>query len=729
MADNVRFTAGSLASGDIVWMSPKQYLDLSPSMKDPDSGKQAEELRASFSRGEGIRTTPSLKIDGGAVTAQDGRHRALAAQRAGIRMIPVEVDGEIPKDGKLLGMMGRSVQLDASMLTPPQWDDIARDKSFKRMSPDEKEAARRDYLNQVILPRASKADEAKTRDQFMRESGMRVPPTMRADPTEGMGAIEGARANAGRVMTDTWQGLEQLVGAAGPADVRAKRALDAPLDNAPGATAGKIIGGAGVGAPAALVPGANTAIGATLLGGGLGAIQPAEDSAERVKNALTGGATSGLFTLGARAAPAIYHAVADPFLATGRDRIALDILGRFAKDPNAIANLKGPFDVVPGSPRPLSEVTGDPGIAQLERAAQANHPEVANAFYGLKQQRMAARRDALLGLAGTDGEKKFYEAARDATAKRLYGDAFKSPLDPAEVTRLQPQVKALLQRPSIQAAQAGAVRIAKEEGANLSPKKLAAGSIEGMHYMKKALDSQIAKARVAGDDAEVKRLVDTQSKLVGLMDQLSPAYRDARAEYAAASKPINRMEVMGALYDKLVPALTDLGAMRENPGRYAEALKAGDEVAKRVTGLSGAKLQDILAPDEWNTVIAVGKDLGSQAWALDAARVPGSPTAQFLAARNASHEVAGAAGVPRWLQDWTFDTLSKRMPQLLEKSRTEKLIGARLGDLLTDPSKAAAAAAERQAHQNSLTRLGADFWSRRLLAPAAVGGGNALVNP
>lgn len=92
---------------DVVWMKPSDYLDLTPDLGDtPRTSKQYRELQASLAKGEPIEEIPSLEVStgpsGAKVTDQDGRHRALAAQEAGIDLIPVAV--KYPAAGKPSGL-------------------------------------------------------------------------------------------------------------------------------------------------------------------------------------------------------------------------------------------------------------------------------------------------------------------------------------------------------------------------------------------------------------------------------------------------------------------------------------------------------------------------------------------------------------------------------------------------------------------------------------------------
>ena len=97
----------------VVWMSPRDYLDLTPDMRDPASDKAGRSLRVSLAKGEAVEQIPSLTMAGGKVTDQDGRHRALAAQEAGLDMIPVAINGMgWQKPTEVVGMTGNVLPFD-----------------------------------------------------------------------------------------------------------------------------------------------------------------------------------------------------------------------------------------------------------------------------------------------------------------------------------------------------------------------------------------------------------------------------------------------------------------------------------------------------------------------------------------------------------------------------------------------------------------------------------------
>lgn len=131
--------------------------------------------------------------------------------------------------------------------------------------------------------------------------------TAEATPTEG--GIENFFSGLGAGLADVKLGVQQLssdIAASLPptfmtaaASARApelqeavgnKRELDQPLDSTKSGFSGKIGGNLLASLPAAFIPGANTGLGATLIGGLLGTLQPSESIEEKTLNTLTGGA-------------------------------------------------------------------------------------------------------------------------------------------------------------------------------------------------------------------------------------------------------------------------------------------------------------------------------------------------------------------------------------------------------------------------------------------------------
>jgi len=577
-----------------------------------------------------------------------------------------------------------------------------------------------------------------TDDEVMAKTkpSKRTPAKMAAeDPTIGMSSFQRGVAGYGKAGADLVRGTGHLirdvaelvpggeraanaVGLPTSEDIAAAKTRDEPLMRTLAGQIGNVTGNIAAAVPTAFIPGANTVAGAGLIGAGYGALQPAAGWLERGQNVIESAGMSAGITGAVRALPAAYRALVSPFREKGQEDIALSTLMRFAKDPNAVRTA-APSELIPGSKASLAEVTGDPGIAQLQRAAQAKSPEVATLFSDAHTARLQARKDALLSISGDYDDRAFFEAARDQTARRLYGNAFKAPIDPKAAQAVQPAVEELLARPSIVDAKAQALRLAKEEGDVLGAADLEGGSIKGLHYMKRAVDDQIGAAKRAGDNNLARLLMGTKDKLVGVMQKLSPKYAQAMAEYQDASRPINTMDVGRYLYDKLIPAASDVGAERQTPQKFLAALKEGDKMAAKATGFKGAKLADILSTDQLNTVISLAKDVGREIGAVERAKVPGSPTAQYLSGANLLRQVMGPLGLP---ESWVEKTIGETLASWGSKfpfNVAEGKIQSKLGEMLVDPA-AAKAVADRQASSFS-AKLPVSELMRRTLPPAAIG--------
>lgn len=108
------------------------------------------------------------------------------------------------------------------------------------------------------------------------------------NPTEGMTALDKLLAGTGKAFVDLGRGAGQLAGRVSTQDVRETRRLDAPLMESGAAKFGNFVGNVAATALAMLVPGANTVAGAGLIGGVLGALQPAESMREKAIQTAVG---------------------------------------------------------------------------------------------------------------------------------------------------------------------------------------------------------------------------------------------------------------------------------------------------------------------------------------------------------------------------------------------------------------------------------------------------------
>lgn len=540
--------------------------------------------------------------------------------------------------------------------------------------------------------------------------------TQRMDPTEGMGTGEKFLAGMGKTFADLGRSGMRLANMVGIGDYTSEKAaederLDKALMDTGAGKAGKFVGDValtavpgyraqqavtqGVRTGARFLPqatakvarGAAPYIGAATAGAGVGAALTPED--------MSGGAQMGALTgavgeAGGRVLSATYSgakAALEPLTASGRERVLKRTLDRFATDPARVrAAAQSPVQLVPGVTPTLAEATMDPGIAQLQRGAAASSPDVASALAESRGRQVAGYRSVLDDLAGNDGKREFFESARDATADSLYSRARSEGLQMDD--SMQGQIAELLKRPSIQSAMDKAKMLASEKGIDITNP---AGSAAGLMYVDDALSDQIGSAARAGNNKLVSALRDTQDQLRSFLDQAAPSYGEARRTYQAMSRPVNQMAIGQTLRDKALPALTDLsdGSLaRINANSYANALRNADRTAAQATGMRSATMANVLDPAQMQSVQGIGQDMARYAGAQELARVPGSPTAQYLGAQNVIRQFLGPLGIPQSAADSMIGRVASGLMDLpfrLTQSQTEQL----LARALTEPGVAA----------------------------------------
>lgn len=445
-------------------------------------------------------------------------------------------------------------------------------------------------------------------------------------------------AGAGTALRNVWEGGKQLFGLGDPAAIEQQRII---ADEAP---IGAIAGNLATYAPLALVPGANTVIGGAAAGAVTGALQPTLPGESRAANAVIGGAVGGVVPAAIRAGKTAKAALVDPFTEAGRQRIAGGVINRTAGDAKAAAaRMKTAQGATPGFTPTAAQAADDAGIAALERATRAANP---GAFDDVEKSQRQALADAVRGIAGDPIQKAALEDARRTSAKQLYDAA----LDPANQQPLTPwikgQVTQLVKRPSINAAIRDAQRWALERGEKPSPM----GSLRALHDVKQSIDDMIGKATIEGRGGEVAALKNTQDQLLLTMEKLSPQYQQARQTYAAMSRPINQMDIGQEFAKRLIPGLyRDMPAPAQlNAQAFARALAdQGDDIARSVTGMKGARLESVMEPQQLQALRGVSSDLQMMKAAENAGRGVGSDTVQ----KTAMSHIAAQAGIPNWMAD------------------------------------------------------------------------------
>jgi hypothetical protein len=485
--------------------------------------------------------------------------------------------------------------------------------------------------------------------------------------------LENLRAGIGMGMANVGRGISQFVkqhgqsvSSVGPGgalagmladvtpriterDVAETRARDSDLMSTGAGKTGNILGTIAAAAPAALIPGANTYAGASMIGAGMGAMQPSTSSREALTNTAIGGVLSPAAMLVGRGvlagAKGTKAALWDPFTKAGQQRIAERTFQGFAggadEAAKAAQNIRqGMGDVLPGAQPTTAELAGNAGLAQLERTMK-NNPEFMQAF----ASRAAGNRNAIMSavddIAGDDVARQAAVSARGAAAKPLYEAA------DAMAVEADSELGKLLARPSMQKAISRASQLATEAGEDFSVE----GNLTGrsLHILKMAMDDLAdapAGSGIGGNEA--RAIKGTRDALLSWIEKKVPDYGAAREAFKSGSQPINQMDVGQALRNKLFPAMTDFGAeTRLRPESFAQAMRQGDATAANVLGRSQAKISDVLSPEQLRSLTQVGQQLGRRVNADELGKAVGSNTGQNIVGQNVLRQILGPMGLPQ----------------------------------------------------------------------------------
>lgn len=505
------------------------------------------------------------------------------------------------------------------------------------------------------------------------------------DVTQDMSGMEKFNAGMGLAFTNIGRGAKQLFGL--PSDFQENKASDRALTRTGAGAAGNIAGNIAAFAPLSVIPGANTVAGAGAIGGIMAGFQPTDTPMEKVVNIGTGTALGAGTQAVAQYPSQIYegtkslikklfqtaHAAVEPLYEGGQKNILSRALAD-ATGPNraqTIANLRNAQELVPGSYPTAAEAGQSGGIAALQRAAAAVDPE---SYATRAMQQNEARVADLSDLAGTMGQRGSTEANRDAVAATLYRKAREQGVDLGMAKAMKPQIDNLLER-----APNGVVEKAKELARLNGESMGGAGSMNGLHWMKLAVDDLLSGGKATGIGTQTTRaLAQYKNDLLSVIDELSPAYATARTTFQTMSKPISQMEIAQAIADKSVNKLT--GQLQ--PQAFARALS--DDTAAAATGFNKATLENTLDPSQLARLNAIKEDLARAVMARDLGRGVGSDTTQKLAMTNLMQRsglpmgvlrVPGVGRVGNWLyQNADMEMRQKLAEALLDPKRTADLM-------------------------------------------------------
>lgn len=212
--------------------------------------------------------------------------------------------------------------------------------------------------------------------------------------------------------------------------------------------------------------------------------------------------------------------------------------------------------------------------------------------------------------------------------------------------------------------------------------------MEGPQQVKSAIDNVSTLLSDPANSTLKRQLTIIKKSLSNQLGKAVPEYRQATRTFADMSAPINRMDVGSALYNKLAPALDDFAATpRLKAESFAGALRNGDETVRSATGMRRS-LDQVMLPDEMQTLNNVGATLARRASAADLARPAGTNTAQNLSSQNLMRQIAGPLGLPQNFAEARVWPSLLRPVDFVMKGQ-EPAINDVLGQAMLDPRFAA----------------------------------------
>lgn len=192
---------------------------------------------------------------------------------------------------------------------------------------------------------------------------------------------------------------------------------------------------------------------------------------------------------------------------------------------------------------------------------------------------------------------------RSSKAAPLYQAAFANAQGiPRELTE---EVVGLMQRPAMDAAAKKAITLAANEGIELSNPT---NTLQGMHYMKLALDDMI-EGRMAAEggigNVEKRQFVNLKNQLLTVMDRMSPDYKKAREVFAHFSPAVNNIR------EGMVSKLGDLA---DESTFKASGMVFGGNISPKTVQRTGELFRNAGMGDQWNALIRARlEDMWSQA--------------------------------------------------------------------------------------------------------------------
>ena len=212
-----------------------------------------------------------------------------------------------------------------------------------------------------------------------------------------------------------------------------------------------------------------------------------------------------------------------------------------------------------------------------------------------------------------------------------------------------------------------------------------------LHTIQRAMGAMAADRNI--DPVLRHSIGNVFSDYKSLLEREIPGLLDVNQKYAELSKPINQMQVGQELLNKLGDSLSNYTMnSTEMKNRYATALNdVRGNLVKQATGGIKRDLEDVMTPDQMNTLKNIAVELGRKQNAENEGRGVASNTYQHLSMDG----LLQAAGVPTWASGllnfapFTPIKTGLKMVGNAAYGDAEKTMKGLLADALLDPKETA----------------------------------------
>ncbi len=269
--------------------------------------------------------------------------------------------------------------------------------------------------------------------------------------------------------------------------------------------------------------------------------------------------------------------------------------------PQIVKELRGKTEIVPGVVPTAGEAAVKAQVPTFASYAEKAKTGTRQAYARSKSNK-AAVEASIAKVAGTEEKLSKAQQLRSTLGTKEYEKAFSAKPLKADV-----ELNTILDRPLSKKALVRAEDLAKN--ADISVKVGEKYTVEGLHYMKLAMDDLVKDPKTFGigttEQAQVGR---TRKALVSWLEDKVPEYKVAREGYAERSIPINRMQIGKELEKALTTSLNTGQDLRST--LFANAIREAPKTLKKATGNTRYKsLDQVLTPAEMKIVNGVKKEL------------------------------------------------------------------------------------------------------------------------